>query len=326
MKIDDIRPIDAMAGQRAAMQADIEWLNAQSARFVTAPCPACDADEARSLYEKYGMRHVICGRCQTQYVNPRPGPDLLAEFYARSANYAYWAKHIFPASAEARRIKLFRPRAQVVAELARTSGVSSGTLIEVGAGYGQFCDEIKTIGIFERVIAIEPTPHLAEACRALGLETICAPYEQVTIDGKADVVACFEVIEHLFAPKDFLQWSHTILRPDGILFLTCPNSAGFETLLLGKASGAVDHEHLNLFTPESLALLAERQGFRGIDVTTPGELDVELVQQALDAGDVLENELGPVLKRLISRADRSKLQEVIRDAKLSSNMRLVAHR
>jgi 2-polyprenyl-3-methyl-5-hydroxy-6-metoxy-1,4-benzoquinol methylase len=326
VKVDDLRPEAAMAGQRAAMQLDIDWLAARRRDFVFVACPACGADEPLSLYEKFGMPQVRCQRCETQYVNPRPTERMLADFYAQSANYAYWARHIFPASKDVRRERLFRPRAQLAGDVVRRAGISKPVLVEVGAAYGQFCSEALATNAFSKVIAIEPTPDLAQVCRDLGIDVLESPYEDVTFDAPVGIIACFEVIEHLFDPKRFLSWCHASLQPGGIVLLTCPNSAGFDTLLLGSASSAVDHEHLNLFTPQSLALLAQRCGFEIIEVSTPGELDVDLVRRAVADGEVDRNHLGPLISRLIENADPAQLQVVIRDAGLSSNMRLIARR
>ncbi len=327
--VDDIRPAAVMADQQAAMQHDIDWLAQHRNQFEAVSCPACGQADAVALYEKYGMHHVRCGACVTQYVSPRPSQPLLARFYAQSANYAYWAQHIFPASADARRVNLFRPRARHAAALMRAANVDGGTLVEVGAAFGLFCDEARATGAFDRVVAIEPTPDLAAICRDLGLETHQCPYEKVTIDHGAHMVAAFEVIEHLHTPVDFLHWCHGILRPGGLVMLTCPNSRGLETLALGKAAGAVDHEHLNLFHPDSLRALAARCGFVDVAITTPGELDVELVAAALDDGAIDEKALGPFIGAVMADRDPivlAKLQAFVRDAGYSSHMMMVARR
>lgn len=329
MEGNDIRPRDVMVGQAEAMQSDIDWLAARSGAFVIVACPACGADQATPLYEKYAMQHNVCRACSTQYVNPRPSADLLGEFYAQSDNYQYWAKHIFPRSREARREKIFRPRADILADIAARKDVSGGVFVEVGAAHGLFCDEVRKLDIFHRIVAIEPTPDLAQNCRDLGFETIEAPFESITLDIKADFVANFEVIEHLFDPAAFLTWCYSLLIPGGTLMLTCPNIAGFETLLLERESNTVDHEHLNLFTPQSLAALSKRCGFENVQITTPGRLDVELVQIALSEGVIDKAALGPVISRLIDHRDPAlmeRLQNLVSDAGLSSHMLLLADR
>lgn len=329
MRVNDIRPDDLMQGQRAAVQADIDWLAARKNGFVNVACPACGRDDAEWLYEKYAMQHRRCRRCGTQYVNPRPPAEVLGAFYVQSANYQYWAKHIFPQSVDARRERIFRPRAELIGRLVAEYGLGKGTLVEVGAAYGLFCDEVRKLGIFSRIVAIEPTPDLAASCRALGLETIEAPYEEVAFKHNADVVANFEVLEHLFDPATFLKWAFGLLRPGGILFLTCPSIAGFETLVLKEHSDTVDHEHLNLFNPQSLALLAESCGFADVEVTTPGRLDVEMVQQKIADGVISAEAVDPVLRSLLARPEADiavRLQNLLSDAALSSHMCLTAQR
>jgi 2-polyprenyl-6-hydroxyphenyl methylase / 3-demethylubiquinone-9 3-methyltransferase len=327
MKVAHIRPDGAMVGQKAAMQADVDWLASRTAQFVPVACPACGYNDSKYLYEKYSMQHRRCDDCGTQYVSPRPSADLLGQFYGQSSNYRYWAKYIFPQSREARREQMFRPRAELLARYVRERGLGNGMLIEVGAAHGLFCDEVRKLGVFSRIVAIEPTPDLAETCRELGFETIEGPFEHVKLDAVADAVANFEVLEHLFDPAAFMQWSRNLLRPGGILFLTCPNIAGFETLMLGRDSDSVDHEHLNLMTPQSLRLLAERCGFANVEVTTPGRLDVEIVRTALARSD--SSDVPDVIKRLVTHPDEAiaqRLQAVLADAGLSSHMCLVAER
>ncbi|MET4697232.1 2-polyprenyl-6-hydroxyphenyl methylase/3-demethylubiquinone-9 3-methyltransferase [Constrictibacter sp. MBR-5] len=327
MKVADIRPDALMEGQQAAMQRDIAMLQARRAEFVETPCPACGDDAGAPLYEKYGMTHRRCAACATQYVSPRPSPAVLRDFYRGSENYAYFARHIFPASAEQRRERLFRPRAAMVADLARASGMDRPALVEVGAGYGLFCEEVRATGVFGRIVGVEPTPDLAGICRDKGIEVIESAVEEIDAVEPFDILAAFEVIEHLFDPAAFLTACRQLVRPGGRILLTCPNIQGFDTILLGSASSAVDHEHLNYFNPDSMALLLRRAGFEDIEVTTPGRLDVDLVRRALAEGTVAPAQLGPFLAHLLDRNDAGTdtlLQDFLRRARLSSNLQAVA--
>ncbi|MHA1564888.1 MAG: class I SAM-dependent methyltransferase [Alphaproteobacteria bacterium] len=327
LTVAEIRPSAVMADQGAAVQADIDWLVARRGDFIPVPCPACNAQDSESLYEKFAMPHRRCHRCQTQYVSPRPDQATLAEFYARSVNYAYWAQHVFPASEQPRREKIFRPRARILAQLAEDLDLNNASVLEIGAGYGLFCEEVAALDRIARVIGIEPTPELAQVCRDRGIEVIEGPYESVGPDLQVDLIACFEVIEHLFDPADFLRWCIRRLAPGGGILMTCPNIAGFEPLILGFESGALEHEHLNLFNPASLSLLMQQCGFTNVAVTTPGELDVELVRTALDDGRFDAADLDPAIHHLLTHDDpavATGLQQLIQQAGLSSNMRVLA--
>tara|TARA_B100000315_G_scaffold235618_1_gene250710 strand:- start:87 stop:260 length:174 start_codon:yes stop_codon:yes gene_type:complete len=49
--------------------------------------------------------------------------------------------------------------------------------MEVGAGFGTFCEEIKAKAFFGQIIAIEPIPALAESCREKSLKVIEKPFQ-----------------------------------------------------------------------------------------------------------------------------------------------------
>jgi SAM-dependent methyltransferase len=325
----EIRPDDLMAGQAERFANDIRRLNERKKEFIPVACPACGESKSVQRFEKYGMTFVDCVQCGTLYSSPRPSPAVLDWYYANSENYWYWNKYIFPASESPRREKIFRPRAQRLADACKRFGVSTKMLLEVGAGFGTFAECVRDTGMFKRIVLVEPTPNLAATCRDKGFETIEQPVERIDLSKyQPDVVASFEVIEHLFSPTDFLKACHRVLRPGGLLMLSCPNSRGFDMEMLQSAAGAVDVEHLNYFHPDSLALLVKRCDFDVLEVTTPGELDAELVRKKVLAG---EFDLGEdrFLKRvLVDDWDRlgQPFQRFLAGNRLSGHLTLVARK
>jgi len=142
-----------------------------------------------------------------------------------------------------------------------------------------------------------------------------------------DVVTMWEVIEHVHDPALVLQKCRRWMRPDGLLFLTCPNVDSLEIMLLGREAPMVTHDHLNCFTPDAVASLLERSGFTVLDMTTPGKLDVELVQRAIRDGSIHSRKLGVFLPHVLSD-DRlaSSFQRWLVRARLSSHLQVVARR
>ncbi|MDQ3964075.1 MAG: class I SAM-dependent methyltransferase [Actinomycetota bacterium] len=287
MRENEIRPDHLRGLQEAAYARDIERILARRDEFVEVDCPACGEDKRRVEFEKFSLTFQRCLQCRTVYTSPRPSPAVLDYYYQTSENYLIWNEHIFPASEEARRTKIFRPRVEkVVADCARF-GISMNRLVDVGAGFGTFLEEMRTNGSFDDLVGVEPTPSLAESCKARGLQVVEAGIESVGADLlTADVVTAFEVIEHLYDPAAFLRACSRLLRPGGMIVITCPNVDGFDIMTLRERSATVDLEHLNYFTPRSLAVLLERVGFRIRDVSTPGVLDAELVRKAALRGEI----------------------------------------
>ena len=327
MKEDEIRPEHLMDEQSKAYLEDVKILVKKKKDFVEVPCPACDSVNYQKTFEKYGLDYVICKNCRTVFINPRPSLEMLSEYYATSKNYEYWNNYIFPASENNRREKIFAPRAKRVDEICKRHNLKTNTLVDVGAGFGTFCEEVKKIGNFKRVIAVEPTPNLAETCRKKGLEVINKPIEKVSFENETvDVVTSFEVIEHLFSPKDFLLGCSHILSKGGFLIVTCPNIEGFDIVVLRELANSIDTEHLNYFNIESLSGLLSNCGFEVIEKLTPGELDAELVRKKVLCGE-FDISKQPFLKQiLIDKWDivGGSFQNFLKDNLLSSNMCIVS--
>lgn len=322
-----IRPTDSAAEQKRRYEADVARLLLRRAEFVEVGCPACDATERAERFQKYGLAYQDCARCGTLYVSPRPTPAVLTDYYESSENYAFWNAVIFPASEGVRRERIFRPRVQRLLDLCERYAIPRGTLVEVGAGFGTFCEELRAREAFERIVAIEPTPDLAATCRQRGVEVIQRRVEEAGLDESADVVASFEVIEHLFAPMEFVDACRTMLRPGGLLMLTCPNVRGFDIDVLGAGSPAVDAEHLNYFHPESLGALLARGGFEILETLTPGRLDADIVRNRVLAGEHILQD-GFLRRVLIDEWERlgEPFQQFLVDRGLSSNMWIVARK
>lgn len=325
----DIRPQRLMAAQAALYLSDVRRLLERQNEFVHVPCPACGSWVFEQAFEKYSLSYVTCSSCATMYVNPRPTPEILEAYYATSENYAYWNRFIFPASEKTRRQRVFRPRAKRLAEICRRHSVRTGVLLEVGAGFGTFCEELQRLKLFDRIIAVEPTPDLAETCRGRGLEVMEQPIEQISLEpGSIDVIASFEVIEHLFSPHDFLQFCARLLPAGGLLVLTCPNVMGFDVRVLQASSSTIDTEHLNYFHPASLSQLLERCGFETIEVATPGKLDAELVRKRI-LSEEFDVGSQPFLKQvLVDEWERvgASFQRFLANNLLSSHMWIVGRK
>ena len=288
LTVDQIRADEFADLQRTAYARDLRRLHARLPEFVAAVCPACGADASEPRFEKYRCRFVECSRCATLYMSPRPTPEVMDDYYRNSENYAIWREHIFPRSEALRRDRICRPNLDHLIERCRRADLEQPSLVEIGPGFGTFAELASRSRFFGEVSVVERTPSMAEACRSKGVTVFESSLEELgaTHEAMADVAVCFEVIEHVFQPDRFLASLRRLLRPGGLLVLTCPNGQGFDTAMLGAASPSVDTEHVNLFNPNSARVLLERCGFTDVETATPGRLDVEIVRRAELAAEV----------------------------------------
>jgi len=328
MREEDIRPAQLQEELKVLLKLDSErWLKEKDA-FIRVNCPACNGNDTRDPISVRSYTFETCTACETVFYNPRPTAQQLQTYYSQAQSYTFWANKIFPRTEKARRDNIFRPLAERVVDYVNEAGIKPESLLEIGAGFGIFCDEISHRNLFDRVIAVEPTPDLAQKCRDKNLETIEKPIEKTDLgENSISCIASFEVIEHLYDPRDFLKKCWSLLKTEGLLILTCPNVKGFDFTVLGldKAPN-FGLEHINMFHPESLKLLVEAEGFEVIDLCTPGKLDADIVRnQALQGAFDLDPH--PFLKRvLVDEWDvlGGPFQDFLANNMLSSNMLLVA--
>jgi 2-polyprenyl-3-methyl-5-hydroxy-6-metoxy-1,4-benzoquinol methylase len=278
-------------------------------------------------FNKYNFNFDKCLSCETVFMNPRATPQILAEFYNNSELYRIWNKYVFPASEQVRRRKIFKPRVEKILRISNDYKIPTNCLIEIGAGFGIFCDEMNKKNIFKKVIAIEPSKYLADSCRSYGITTIEETIENISrIETKADVIVSFEVIEHIFSPELFLASAKKLLNKGGFLILTCPNYKGFDISTLGIVSESLDAEHINLFNTNSIQVLLKRCGFQVIECHTPGVIDVDIVRNKVISGDLdITNQ--PFLKTLLIdewETLGNKFQYFLRKNNLSSHMMTIA--
>lgn len=329
MREKDIRPDYLMNKYKNLCIKDIQRLLKHRNKFIKISCPACQSNNYQFIFKKSGFIFVVCKKCETVFINPRPRFETLAKFYATSKSIQYWNDKIFPISENVRRNLIFLPRAKRVVELSKKHKVPTKVLVDVGAGFGTFNQEIKKLGIFDRVIAVEPSSSLAETCRQKKIETIEKPIEKVSpkeIKG-VSIITVFELIEHLFWPKDFLLACAKVLPKAGLLVLTAPNIKGFDLITLGKLSDNIGGpNHLNYFNPQSLSYLLKNCGFEIIEVETPGKLDAEIVRKKALAGKFNISRHAFLKEILIEKWETvgGAFQEFLANNMLSSHLWIVA--
>lgn len=324
MRESDIRNPEAHARYLELVRIDAEALAADPSRLVRIDCPACGGSDHGAEFEKFGFVYELCHDCDTLFANPRPSHEALLALYGSSESTRFWVEEFFKPVAEARREKIFRPRAQHIAE--RFPDLAGAAVGDIGAGFGLFLEELRAVWPQAGLTAIEPSADMAAICREKGIDVVESMLEDLDpAEHRFDLLTSFELIEHLHDPLLFLQKTRELLNHGGHLYLTTLNGMGFDIQVHWADSRSIfPPQHLNFMNPGSLTALLERAGFAVDEVTTPGELDWDIVQgryvsEGLDPGRFFRT----VHKHGTDEAKRA-LQGWIRDAGFSSHMRVLA--
>jgi SAM-dependent methyltransferase len=114
---------------------------------------------------------------------------------------------------------------------------------------------------------VEPNSKAAVYAKTrFGLNIITGYLEDTNFpDDYFDVVTIFDVLEHLQKPIDFIQEIRRILKADGWLIGTLPNSSSWECKIFGPYwAGWEVPRHYRTFNPKNLQNFFSQYGFKKI--------------------------------------------------------------
>jgi len=281
MKETDIRPEHLHRRYLELCAEDAETCFSSAGR-TDLPCVACGSSETQHEFTKSGFAYARCAACGTLYQTPRPTIEAFERFYRNSESSRFWAEEFFPAVAERRRGSIFRPRVERLARMCAEKSVLVERLVDVGAGFGIFLEEWRNVSPGTELLAIEPSGLLANACRAKGFRVVEDIVENVRgYDGFADLVVCFEVLEHVWDPVAFLKILARLARPGGFVCITTLGIDGFDFATLWERSASIfPPHHINFLSVAGFATAFARAGLEDVAITTPGQLDVDIVRNA----------------------------------------------
>jgi SAM-dependent methyltransferase len=229
-------------------------IDAHHARFAACerehrPCPVCGADKPREMFHKNGGRYVSCSDCMMIYLNPVLSDADLRAYY--ESNTTVQADSHMVESDFYRRMY-----ADGLAQMGEPGsildvGCSSGLFLDVAReqGWGTFGSELNA----DELRIASRKQHLVFA----GL------IDELPAPMRFDVIALWDVFEHLKDGGAFLDSARGRLNPGGRLFVQIPNGGSIAARILHEKCNLFDGiEHVNLYTVGSLKLLASRHGWQ----------------------------------------------------------------
>ena len=239
-------------------------------------CPLCNNQAAATLYAEarldiarmdsyaYASRKVPeymhhrllhCAACDLIYASPVPDSDELASAYEAAA-FDSQLESVYASLTYASAI---RPICTRLPDRLRA--------LDIGAGDGAFCRELKALG-FAAVTGLEPSSAPLDAADdSVKSHIVQAMFTSGMFSAETfTLVTCFQTIEHVSFPKALCEEAVRILKPGGALCIVAHNRRALSTRILGRSSPIFDLEHLQLFSPSSLRQLLESAGLKSVEV------------------------------------------------------------
>jgi SAM-dependent methyltransferase len=143
-----------------------------------------------------------------------------------------------------------------------------GRLLEIGAAYGFFLDLAQQ---YFEVVGYEVNPEAARYARAhFGLDVRTDDFLRATpadIGGPVDVIAMWDVIEHLARPDRFIAQIATLSRPGALLYITTGDIGSWLARARGRKWRMIHPPtHLHYFSRPTLTRLLAAHGFRVVEI------------------------------------------------------------
>src|SRR3989344_2594999 len=217
-------------------------------------CPLCGARDDKKLYEKDGFNVVQCRACALVYINPRLSAIALEALY--NANVIspqdYYQEHI------SQDLKHFSKRLAIIERYKK-----SGSMLDIGTNVGTMLKVAKDKGWQVRGVEFNHEA-VKFGNEHFGVNIEDRDFTKTKYEPASfDVVTMNDVIEHVTDPVTTLKEIHTILKKDGILFLTTPNiGALMARITKSHWLHLKPNEHLTYFSPHTIRVLLERAGFK----------------------------------------------------------------
>jgi len=220
---------------------------------MTANCPGCKNESPliframdfnrKTTSERFN--YYRCPSCRLIFLSPNPND--LGKYYPE--NY-YSIPSSIGELAKAAECELYK--IDIVKRFA-----SGGRLLEIGPANGSFIYLAKQAGFDAEVIEMD-SKCCRFICETIGVKVIQSndPSEALKGVENYNVIALWQVIEHLPEPWETLEAISKKLKPGGVLIIAAPNPEAFQFRVLGRFWPHVDApRHLTLIP---LSLLAKQ--------------------------------------------------------------------
>jgi hypothetical protein len=268
-------------------------------------CPACGHEVSTHFADITGLEYRCCSDCRSIFALTTKDATARYTTYPALENLRH--SDTFQMSSRESRIDiwhdlLFWIRFRCARYLA---GVEGFKVIDIGNLYDGFSEMLRDSNLctrYERIAAISTS----------------------SVDN--DLVLYIDQLRKESDPFLALDTIHSLLKTDGLLFLSARLGSGFDILALkGNNPSVFPCEHLFLPSPRGLTALLEKAGFEVLEFLTPGNLDIEYVLQnreLIEEGDLLVNQI----LALQDTATLLEFQRFLQKSGLSSHARLVARK
>jgi hypothetical protein len=285
-------------------------------------CPACSSHNYQDQFQKLGFLYRTCGNCGTMFVANRPSDDSILKYHEESESHAFYVCEYLQALENQKGNHLLISRINWILDSIVEYDCPREVFLDLRSKYPFFLETIEAEKFFTQLFYSRP---LFDVGRLAGLNLLETGAFRERKDQSISIISAFEFLDSMFNPEEFIRQAYRILEMKGLLFLTTRCISGFDMQILWEHSKSIlPPHHVSLFSIEGLILFFESNGFVIRELSTPGQLDLDIVSNALQ--DTPDIEIPEFVKYLIQNRDsetHKSFKEFLQKHRLSSHTRIV---
>lgn len=229
------------------------------------PCPVCGHEGAREWLQAPDRFHgrqkkytlARCPACSLVWLSHPPKPTEMHLHYTD-------AYHKLISAAGENSPGRWRDRMQTLGQCKQ-----SGALLDLGCSSGGFLGCLQ--GDSWKLYGIEMSADCARRAEArTGAHVFVGDIPDAPFPPESfDVITCFDVLEHLYEPRQVMAKVREWLKPDGVFYVQVPNVDSAEARVFRSYwCGLELPRHLFHYSPASLSHLAKSVGLQEISLAT----------------------------------------------------------
>lgn len=229
-------------------------------------CPACGGSKIHKVLvckdytvskEDFSVWH--CDTCTLRFTQDAPTQEYIGPYY-QSEEYI---SHSNTSKGLINRVYQWVRNYTIkkkVSLIQKQSGKSTGSILDVGCGTGEFLAGMKSAGW--TVHGLEPDAGARSQASAITDSTIGEPEELFSLTGTYDVITMWHVLEHVHKLHEYISRFQELLTDGGVILIAVPNYTSTDATHYQEHWAAYDvPRHLYHFSPQSIDQLMASHGF-----------------------------------------------------------------
>ncbi|MEI9810460.1 MAG: class I SAM-dependent methyltransferase [Bacteroidota bacterium] len=231
-------------------------------------CPVCSSTDIRNALavtdhsvSGQSFQVVECGVCTLRFTQDVPGSSSISPYYKAEGyiSHTNTSKGLVNRAYQFVRTRTMVGKRKLVQ---KTTGVLTGTMLDMGSGIGSFVNEMMQNGW--QVTGLEPDEDARRVARELYHLDLADTNGFYQLPANSyDAITMWHVLEHVHDLPAYVQQLRNILKENGKLLIAVPNYTSLDADIYKEYWAAYDvPRHLYHFSPLSLQMLMEKHGLK----------------------------------------------------------------